>query len=104
MPHLPGPCRLTDDVRREPLDNVGNEDQITGKPEPEPKEIVVDRALHVAIASFHKIEYLVTWNFGHLANVRRQARIKLFNTAAGFYVPMIVTPEFLVSEATEKVS
>ena len=60
-------------------------------------------ALHVAIASFHKIDYLVTWNFGHLADVRRQARIKLFNTAAGFYVPMIVTPEFLVSEATERV-
>jgi predicted nucleic acid-binding protein len=60
-------------------------------------------ALHVAIASYHKIDYLVTWNFGHLANVRRQARIRLFNTAAGFYVPMIVTPEFLVSEATESV-
>lgn len=58
-------------------------------------------ALHVAIASNHKIDYLVTWNFGHLANVRRQARIRLFNTAAGFFVPMIVTPEFLVSEATE---
>jgi predicted nucleic acid-binding protein len=61
-------------------------------------------ALHVAIASYHKIDYLVTWNFGHLANVRRQARIRLFNTAAGFYVPMIVTPEFLVSEATERVT
>ena len=58
-------------------------------------------ALHVAIASVHKIDYLVTWNFGHLANVRRQARVRLFNTAAGFFVPMIVTPEFLVSEATE---
>jgi predicted nucleic acid-binding protein len=58
-------------------------------------------ALHVAIASFHKIDYLVTWNFGHLANVRRQARIRLFNTAAGFFVPMIVTPEFLVSETNE---
>lgn len=59
-------------------------------------------ALHVALASFHKVDYLVTWNFGHLANVRRQARIKLFNTAAGFFVPMIVTPEFLVSEITER--
>lgn len=58
-------------------------------------------ALHVAIASCHKIDYLVTWNFGHLANVRRQARIRLFNTAAGFFVPMIVTPEFLVSEAVK---
>src|SRR5262245_2966306 len=54
-------------------------------------------ALHVALASCHKIDYLVTWNFGHLASVRKQARIRLFNTAAGFFVPMIVTPEFLLS-------
>jgi predicted nucleic acid-binding protein len=54
-------------------------------------------ALHVALCSVHKIDYLVTWNFGHLANVRKQARIRLFNTAAGFFVPVIVTPEFLVS-------
>ncbi len=53
-------------------------------------------ALRDAFDSYHKIDYLVTWNFGHLANVRRQARIRLFNTAAGFFVPMIVTPEFLV--------
>lgn len=53
-------------------------------------------AVHVALASFHKIDYLVTWNFGHLANVRKQARIRLFNTAAGFFSPAIVTPEFLV--------
>jgi predicted nucleic acid-binding protein len=55
-------------------------------------------ALHVALASLHKIDYLVTWNFGYLANVHRQARVKLFNTAAGFFVPEVVTPEFLISE------
>lgn len=53
-------------------------------------------ALHVALASIHKIDYLVTWNFGHLANVRKQARIRVFNHSAGFFVPTIVTPEFLV--------
>lgn len=53
-------------------------------------------ALHIALASFNKIDYLVTWNFGHIANVRKQARIRLFNTAAGFFSPAIVTPEFLV--------
>lgn len=53
-------------------------------------------AFHVALASINKIDYLVTWNFGHLANVRKQARIRLFNTAAGFFSPVIVTPEFLV--------
>ncbi|QYO67148.1 hypothetical protein [Leptolyngbya sp. 7M] len=55
-------------------------------------------AVHVAIASFHKIDYFVTWNFGHLANVRKQARIRLFNTAAGFFSPAIITPEFLVHD------
>jgi predicted nucleic acid-binding protein len=53
-------------------------------------------AVHVALASFHKIDYLVTWNFGHIANVRKQARLRLFNTTAGFFSPTIVTPEFLV--------
>ena len=53
-------------------------------------------AIHVALASFHKIDYVVTWNFGHIANVRKQARLRLFNTAAGFYSPVIITPEFLV--------
>ncbi|MEW6731889.1 MAG: PIN domain-containing protein [Acidobacteriota bacterium] len=55
-------------------------------------------ALHVALASLYKIDFLVTWNFGHIANVQRKARVKLFNTAAGFFVPEIVTPEFLISE------
>ena len=53
-------------------------------------------AIHFATASFHKIDYVVTWNFGHLANVRKQARLRLFNTTAGFFSPSIITPEFLV--------
>ncbi len=56
-------------------------------------------AIHVALASIHKIDYIVTWNFGHLANVRKQARLRLFNTSAGFFSPVIVTPEFLVHTA-----
>lgn len=53
-------------------------------------------AIHVALVSFHKIDYLVTWNFGHIANVRKQARLRMFNSAAGFFAPTIITPEFLV--------
>lgn len=54
-------------------------------------------ALHVALASVNKADMIVTWNFGYLANVHRQARVRLFNTMAGFFVPNIVTPEFLIS-------
>jgi predicted nucleic acid-binding protein len=57
----------------------------------------ISNALHMALASVNKADMIVTWDFGHLANVHRQARIKLFNTVAGFFVPMIVTPEFLIS-------
>ncbi|MEJ7623302.1 MAG: hypothetical protein WKF34_04870 [Pyrinomonadaceae bacterium] len=53
-------------------------------------------AVHFALASFHKIDYIVTWNFGFLANARKQARLRIFNTSAGFFSPTIVTPEFLV--------
>jgi predicted nucleic acid-binding protein len=54
-------------------------------------------AVHVAIASVNKADLLVTWDFGYIANVQRQSRIQLFNTLAGFFVPMIVTPEFLIN-------
>lgn len=53
-------------------------------------------AFHVAFASIYKMDYFVTWNFGHVANVRKQARIKHFNLATGFFAPTIVTPDFLV--------
>ena len=49
-------------------------------------------ALHIAIASFYKIDFLATWNCKHLAEGHRRKQIKLFNTAAGLYVPEIVTP------------
>lgn len=61
----------------------------------------ISDAVHVALASVHKVDYIVTWNFGHLANVRKQARMRLFNTAAGFFAPVIVTPEFLVHTPVE---
>lgn len=53
-------------------------------------------AFHVALASVNEVDYLVTWSFGRLANARRQARISVFNMSSGFFVPTIVTPEFLV--------
>jgi predicted nucleic acid-binding protein len=60
-----------------------------------PRKYMAD-AFHVALAAFHSIDYLVTWDFGHIANVRKQARLKVFNESAGFFSPTVITPEFLV--------
>ncbi|MER3632132.1 MAG: hypothetical protein C4325_08190 [Blastocatellia bacterium] len=96
-PHRTGYLRLI-----EPLENLEIVDEAAILAEGYISRGIFQRrfladSLHVALASFHKIDYLVTWNFGHIANVRKQARIRLFNTAAGFFSPQIVTPEFLVS-------
>ncbi|MFQ5799614.1 MAG: type II toxin-antitoxin system VapC family toxin, partial [Bacteroidota bacterium] len=59
----------------------------------------VGDALHLAIASFHKCDFLVTWNCRHLANANKFGHIRRVNTLLGFFVPTIVTPLELLGEA-----
>jgi predicted nucleic acid-binding protein len=49
-------------------------------------------ALHLALASFHKIDYLLTWNCEHLANANKFGHIRRVNALLGLPVPAIVTP------------
>jgi len=49
-------------------------------------------ALHLALASIHKVDYLVTWNCQHLANASKFGHIRRVNTLLGLHVPAIVTP------------
>lgn len=58
-------------------------------------------ALHIALVSFHKIDFLVTWNCEHLAEVHRRKKVRVFNTAAGLYVPEIITPMELIEGGEE---
>lgn len=48
-------------------------------------------ALHLAVASFHKCDYLLTWNCEHLANANKFGHIRRINTLLGLHVPMLVT-------------
>jgi predicted nucleic acid-binding protein len=49
-------------------------------------------ALHLAIASYHECDYLLTWNFKHLANPNKFAHIRRVNASREAYVPRIVPP------------
>lgn len=60
-------------------------------------------ALHIALASFHKIDFLITWNCEHLAEAHRRRSVRLFNTSAGLFLPEIVTPMELVEGGEEDV-
>lgn len=48
--------------------------------------------LHLALASYHKCDFLVTWNCQHLANANKFGHIRRVNTMLGLFVPAMVTP------------
>ncbi len=57
-------------------------------------------ALHLALASYHRCDFLVTWNCLHLANANKFDHIRVVNTLLGLLVPALVTPlELLGDEA-----
>lgn len=49
-------------------------------------------ALHLALASYYKCDFLLTWNCRHLANANKFGHIKRINTILGLFVPTLVTP------------
>lgn len=60
-----------------------------------------DDALHLALASYHKCDFLVTWNCQHLANANKFGHIRRVNTMLGLFVPALVTPLELLGEQDE---
>jgi len=59
-----------------------------------PKKAVVD-AFHIAIATVHEIDYLLTWNCTHIANATIRSHLALEASLEGFSLPVICTPEEL---------
>ncbi len=53
-------------------------------------------ALH--LASFHKFDFLLTWNCEHLANANKMGHIRRINTLLGLYVPLLITPLELMGD------
>ncbi len=53
---------------------------------------------HLAMASLHKVDFLLTWNCRHLANANKFEHIRVINSRLGLYVPTITTPELLLPE------
>jgi hypothetical protein len=58
-------------------------------------------ALHLALASFHRCEFLVTWNCQHLANANKFGHLRRVNGLLGLYVPVLATQLELLGENDE---
>ena len=59
-------------------------------------------ALHLAIASFHRCDFLVTWNCRHLANANKFDHIRRVNDSLGLFAPSLVTPLELLGEVDDE--
>lgn len=67
---------------------------------PLPAKAAAD-ALHIAVAAVNGMDYLLTWNCTHIANVTLRSRIEAVCRAAGFEPPLICTPEELPVEESD---
>ena len=63
-----------------------------------------DDARHVAIATIEQVGLVVSWNFRHLANHRRETGFNAVNRLQGYRPVRILTPmELIYGDPEEKI-
>jgi len=58
-------------------------------------------ALHIAMVAHHRIQYLLTWNCRHIANATMLPRIHNLLNDLSIPIPIICTPEEMLSDETD---
>jgi PIN domain len=58
-------------------------------------------SLHLALASYHKCDFLVKWNCRHLANANKFGHIRRVNSMLGLFTQALVTPLELLGVSDE---
>jgi len=66
-----------------------------------PQPAISGDALHVAAATVHRMEYVLTWNVQHMANPRKRTHFATICLRVGLIPPQIVTPDLLVEADNE---
>lgn len=55
-------------------------------------------ALHIALATVHGMDYILTWNCRHIANAELRTAVSNICVTHGYQSPIICTPEELMGE------
>jgi len=59
-------------------------------------------AIHLALASYYRMDYLLTWNCRHLANANKIKNLERLNVQMGLSVPVLATPYMLQAREIEE--
>jgi predicted nucleic acid-binding protein len=57
-----------------------------------------DDAVHIAAATVHGLDYLLTWNCKHIANAQIQRKLAEISLDLGYQLPVICTPYELLGD------
>ena len=60
-----------------------------------PKPATQGDAIHVAVATIHQMNYVLTWNVRHLANPKKRTHFAIICMRLGLAAPMLITPDLL---------
>jgi predicted nucleic acid-binding protein len=55
-------------------------------------------AIHIAAATVHGIDYLLTWNCKHIANAQIQGKLAEISLDFGYVLPVLCTPNELMGD------
>jgi hypothetical protein len=55
-------------------------------------------AAHIALATVHEMDILLTWNCRHIANVAIQQRLRRLVEQSGYTLPSLATPEEFMND------
>jgi hypothetical protein len=55
-------------------------------------------AAHIALATVHGLDVLLTWNCRHIANVAIQQRLRRLAEQSGYTLPSLATPEEFMND------
>ena len=67
---------------------------------PLPPHAAADAA-HIAVATVHAVDFLVTWNVAHIANAALRRRVEDVCRAQGYSTPILCTPDELMEDPDE---
>jgi hypothetical protein len=56
-------------------------------------------AAHMAVAAYHGVDFLLTWNVAHIANAALRRRVEDVCRALGYVAPILCTPDELMEDS-----
>lgn len=79
----------------EVTDEAINFSKFLVKEVPFPENAAID-ALHIAIGCVHQMDFIITWNFKHIANASIRSKLEVLANSKEMKLPVITTPEELL--------